>query len=278
MKQTIVTQFEEKYLALLARIDCDERRLSEGGYPSPLRICFESPTNFGLFQALIFEDKLRFHAVFDQDVQSSMASVIAQKIRDVQKTCSLPTGFIWCWQGNPTLAHCLQQESHMQQEPYQSMEYLYERKNIPAQAPIIPLLIKPYDESLLDGILSLLEDAFVPLLSAHGDFTKNREEMAEKFSRTTDARFEAFYDQEELVGFYFHKHGEIDFIAIAPKHQRKGYGSMILKRALYAISCDSTLQPRLYCASKNKNALAFYAKNGWLVVGASIGIRWKEPS
>lgn len=59
----------------------------------------------------------------------------------------------------------------------------------------------------------------------------------------------------------------IHHLFVAPNHQRKGIGELLMESLL------TWLPPpyRLKCVSKNSEALAFYRKHGWIEVGQGSG-------
>lgn len=74
--------------------------------------------------------------------------------------------------------------------------------------------------------------------------------------------FETFWSKDELIGYYWLDKEEVDLIAVCPKRQRMGYGSLILTRAIEKIfqTTDSDVA-WLIASSFNEKACSFYAKN-----------------
>lgn len=78
-------------------------------------------------------------------------------------------------------------------------------------------------------------------------------------------------DDSTIVGFIsVWEHDAIPFIHhlfVAPNHQRKGIGKLLMQSLL------TRLPPpyRLKCVTKNKDALAFYQKQGWIEIGQGVG-------
>lgn len=59
----------------------------------------------------------------------------------------------------------------------------------------------------------------------------------------------------------------IHHLFIAPNHQRKGIGKLLMQSLLTRLSPPY----RLKCVTKNKGALAFYQKQGWIEIGQGVG-------
>lgn len=78
-------------------------------------------------------------------------------------------------------------------------------------------------------------------------------------------------DEGAIVGFIsVWEQDPIPFIHhlfVARNHQRKGIGGLLIQSLL------SRLPPpyRLKCVAKNKDALAFYRKQGWIEIGEGVG-------
>ena len=66
--------------------------------------------------------------------------------------------------------------------------------------------------------------------------------------------------EQDAVPFIHH-------LFVAPNHQRKGIGELLMESLLTWLSPPY----RLKCVSKNREALAFYHKHGWVEVGQGIG-------
>lgn len=66
--------------------------------------------------------------------------------------------------------------------------------------------------------------------------------------------------EQDAVPFIHH-------LFVAPNHQRKGIGELLMESLLTWLP----LPYHLKCVSKNREALAFYRKHGWVEVGQGIG-------
>lgn len=82
--------------------------------------------------------------------------------------------------------------------------------------------------------------------------------------------FLCFFINKELIGIYWLDNDliTIEYLAIAPIHQRKGYGSIILSHAINNVLFEQKHKTaKLYCVDWNKQGLAFYKKFGMLIKG-----------
>lgn len=81
---------------------------------------------------------------------------------------------------------------------------------------------------------------------------------------------------EELAGFsnYFlsEEPGEmkLDKIYVHQAHQRKGYGGMLLSRALQVSRAQGCARLILAVNRRNYNAIAFYRKHGFRIVDSAV--------
>ncbi|HEY2810986.1 MAG TPA: GNAT family N-acetyltransferase [Rhabdochlamydiaceae bacterium] len=58
----------------------------------------------------------------------------------------------------------------------------------------------------------------------------------------------------------------IHHLFVSPYHQRKGIGNLLMQDLLTRLP----LPYRLKCVTKNKDALAFYQKQGWIEIGQGV--------
>jgi ribosomal protein S18 acetylase RimI-like enzyme len=77
-------------------------------------------------------------------------------------------------------------------------------------------------------------------------------------------------DNKKIIGFVsVWEHDSPAFLHhlfVSKAHQRQGIGRLLIQ----SISSSIPLPYRLKCIVKNENALAFYLKNGWSIVGKGI--------
>lgn len=77
-------------------------------------------------------------------------------------------------------------------------------------------------------------------------------------------------DDKRIIGFIsVWEHDSPAFLHhlfVSKSHQRQGIGRLLIQN----ISSSIPLPYRLKCIVKNENAMAFYLKNGWSIVGNGI--------
>lgn len=93
----------------------------------------------------------------------------------------------------------------------------------------------------------------------------------EDFKKTTvgEVIFVAEDQDGKILGFIsiWEQDKFIHHLFVAPDHQRKGIGGLLIRSLLPWLS----LPYRLKCVAKNKEALAFYQKTGWIEVEWGTG-------
>ena len=86
--------------------------------------------------------------------------------------------------------------------------------------------------------------------------------------------FEAFWDDGNLIGLYWRNNAEIDIMAVADQQQRKGYGSIILTRAIEMVFENTAADyAYLYAVVWNQKGQSFYRKFGMEQRGHSYLLR-----
>ena len=276
-----VSTFDHKFLELVALIDRGEYGLETtgdtldvfGGWRA--KMVFEGHENYGMLSACVFADALRVHVVFRHDVNSLDTDGIITPLQHAINQCQCRHVFIWCTQENPHLIQTLQTAFTVQDDLYMAYELAYAREAISRQVDISPLIAKPFTDDVLDETLNLLEHA-MQHVSHPGTYIRQKSALREKFSTRDRARCEGFFLDDELVGMYFHHDAEIEYVAVAETHQNKGYGALMLKRALSKIAADSDHEPHLYCVNANTRALTFYQREGWKITGKPVRLHIQE--
>jgi len=94
------------------------------------------------------------------------------------------------------------------------------------------LEIKQYENNFLDDCLNLFNEAMVFKIPPHFYFDERDHYFEQLQFNSKNLVFETFWKENELIGLYWLCDEEIDIIAVSPNHQRKGYGSLILTRAI----------------------------------------------
>jgi ribosomal protein S18 acetylase RimI-like enzyme len=276
-----VSSFEQKYSDIVTLIDMGEHSLCLAGQErdgvgaSIRKATYHDSDNYGLFSASVYFDSLRIRIVFKHDVCVETTEQILADLRGVANECDYDDVHIWCSNYNPHLVDALRARLGPDVDMYRADEMKYSRSNIERDVDSAPLTVRAFSDDMLDDALLLLDDSFQHLRGAHS-FLSERDGFRTKFSGTGKSRFEAFYLAGELVGFYYHNDAEMEYVAVATRHQGRGFGTLMLRRALVCIIGDSSRAPHLYCVEENTKALAFYRRNGWQTAGRPVRLSVKR--
>jgi GNAT superfamily N-acetyltransferase len=132
------------------------------------------------------------------------------------------------------------------------------------------LNIRGYENEHIDEYLTLL-DGSMDFIRPQPTFLVNKDYFQNKFTKCSKEKsFESFWLGTELIGLYCLNECEIDIMAVSKQQYRKGFGSIILSRA---IECgfNNTNKPfaYLYCVDWNENGQKFYEKFGMEINGHS---------
>lgn len=274
MDTTKVKKFKEKYLELLKQIDCGEYALSKQGERYDgfekwvARYIFEDNENYGLLSSFVFNGALRIQIAFKHDVKDSFINIIEKHIREIVEIGGCEDTYVWCTNFNPSLVNTLKDRLPIEKGVYMSSEFTFYKDSIQREFNVSPLIVKPYNEQMLDDILELLEGSF-KAIAQRGEFINDRDYFFEKFRPKEKSRCEVYCLDDKLVGFYYYNDAEIEYMAVAEGLQSKGYGSKILKRCLDMALDDSERLPHLNCVYKNHDAYRFYLREGGVVTGKS---------
>lgn len=237
----------------------------------------------GVFFSCMFEGNFRIdiafeNDVFDEDINKSLWDMILYSSQ--KRTDSNNSTEIWLYNENRNIIKYLETVSgnaDLYGKRYASIEYVMRRENFSeefakSRSGAKNIVIKPYEAEKIDEYLYMLDMAMT--FSPH-DFRGNKEgsmKMFDEYSKAEDKEFEAFWDNTTgtLIGVYWRKHIEIDDMAVSPEYQRKGYGSLILTRAIKQIFKNPEKEfARLYCVDWNEKGQAFYKKYGMEINGHS---------
>ena len=145
---------------------------------------------------------------------------------------------------------------------YASIEFIMRRENFDKKEDS-SLDIRPYEEKHLDEYLRMLDDS-MSSISNSIDFMGHKEENAKNFAKLAkNNSFEAFWKDGMLVGLYWRKGAEVDMMAVASNQQRKGYGAIMLTRAIKMVFENTDKDfAYLYAVDWNVRGQAFYRKYG----------------
>jgi GNAT superfamily N-acetyltransferase len=227
----------------------------------------------GVFLSFIYRGILRIHISFSVDTNQYVDKIAELIKKSIDKT-KIEKVFIWLRNENKQLIADLQTRikfnpDGINNSHYASVEYIMKRdKFIKIQNDF--LLIHDYKNEHINGYLKLLDES-MDFIKPRPAFLINKDYYQSKFIECNKEKsFESFWLKTELIGLYWRKECEIDIMAVSKQHYRKGFGSIILSRA---IECgfNNTNKPfvYLYCVDWNENGRKFYNKFGMEIKGHS---------
>ncbi len=270
-----ITQTDIDFASLLiGKIDSGERNVFLENINTPNQVEFKI---FGegksdvVFSACIFEDNLRLHIACNEDTDI-YNNEIGYSINEALHKSNKSSATIWIWNDNRRIISYIKQTFNTiadGEHDYASIEFIMRRENHIKRDDQI-LTIKPYESAYIDAYLLLLDESMT-FVSPPPNFRGNKDDcMKHLEERSYNHSFEAFWKGDELVGLYWRKNAEIDIMAVSPKHQRNGYGSIILNRAIDMVfEHTDNDYAYLYAVDWNEKGQAFYKKYGMEVNGHS---------
>lgn len=122
------------------------------------------------------------------------------------------------------------------------------------------------------GDTTQLETLFLEVRQATFTWENPNKFKLDDFQKSTDGEtiFLAEENDKKIVGFIsVWEHDSPAFLHhlfVSKTHQRQGIGRLLIQN----ISSSIPLPYRLKCIVKNENALDFYLKNNWSIVGKGI--------
>ncbi|WP_040194174.1 GNAT family N-acetyltransferase [Clostridium culturomicium] len=147
--------------------------------------------------------------------------------------------------------------------PWICQEFILYRKDFDKKLNEFILNEKIFYIGLINDYCSLLNNAFsfqVP--------SSNLDDTIEYMHDISTKRyfidsFKSFWNENELIGFYWLKENVVDKIVVNTNYQRLGYGSYLLTYAFKSIFKNYDYEyASLMCMLQNKSWLAFYQKYG----------------
>jgi len=229
------------------------------------RIFHENEVSGVYFSCTIFNG-VRISIVFNEDADTYNADLATLVESTLQKAAS-SSCLICVWNKNRKIIEFLKEKFKIQPyngtHYYASIEFIMKRVNFNITSDNNPLDALPYEEKHIDKYLMLLDSA-MNFGSEPPNYMKNKEEHAKNFAQLAEHNsFESFWKDGELVGLYWRRNAEIDMMAVANNHQRKGYGSTILTRAIEMVfkNTDNDFA-YLYAVDWNAKGQSFYKKYG----------------
>ena len=221
----------------------------------------------GVFYSCTAYKGLRIHVAFETDTDAFNEELAALVQSSLKKTNSTNC-VIWLWNGNRKIIKYLKEAFHVTKRGshyYASIEFIMRRENF-RPAVNETLEIRPYEKKRLFTYLDML-DRSMTFVEPNGpqyrrDFFRHRKRFAE-LADNPAFYFEAFWKDGELIGLYWLKNAEVDTLAVADKQQRKGYGAIILTRAIeMAFQRTDKDYAYLYAVDWNEKGQSFYKKYG----------------
>jgi len=225
----------------------------------------------GVFFSYVYHGVLRVYITLDDD-SDVYNNEISSLLRSSIDKSNCKTGLLWVRKKTPKLITFLEDLFRIAPSDelffYEAKKFAVRREQFKKEYDDSILEARPYNDSYLDECLRLLDESMLFCMppTFHMD---EREHHLEQFRFYRDyLMFETFWKDGELVGFYWNNKNEVDLMAVSPKFQRMGYGSVILTRAISKIfhMTDSDTA-WLIASSFNERACSFYAKNGMDVHG-----------
>ena len=275
------TQAQIDYAAaLIGRIDSGERSIFLESVNTEAQVEAKLFPG-GVFYGGTAYKGLRIHIVFETDT-GAFNEELAALVRGALKKTGKTSCAIWLWNGNRKIIEHLKEAFHINtKRDYASIEFIMRRENF---RPVIDntLEIRPYEKKRLFAYLSMLDHSMTfadPGPTYRRDFFRHRKRFAE-LMKNDAFYFEAFWKDGALVGLYWLKNAEVDTLAVAAGQQRKGYGTIILTRALeMAFQHTDKEYAYLYAVDWNAKGQSFYKKYGMEQSGHCYLLRienWKE--
>jgi ribosomal protein S18 acetylase RimI-like enzyme len=141
----------------------------------------------------------------------------------------------------------------------------------------MPFRIVKYDSEFQDQVVDLWRkcNLIVPQNAPLEDIEKKVEFQPELF-------FVALLERQVIgsimVGYEGHR-GWINYLAVSPEYQRRGYGKAMVKRAIDELRRMGCLKVNLQVRTSNKSVIDFYRHLGFKEDDVvSLGMRLKQPS
>ena len=220
----------------------------------------------GVFFSYIYNGVLRVYITLENDT-SAFNDEIVSLLRSSINKCNCSSGLLWVRKKTPKLIVHLENEFQIKQSDelffYESTTFVMPRNKFQKKYDSGILEIKQYEDSFLDDCLQLFNEAMLFKMPPHF-YPDEREHYFEQLRfNKENVVFETFWKQDNLIGLYWLCDEEVDVIAVSPKYQRKGYGSLILTRAIeMAFQTAKKDCVWLIASNFNEKAHSFYSKYG----------------
>ena len=202
---------------------------------------------------------------------------LAELVRFSMKKSGFTSAMIWLKNDNRKIIEYFKKEFQIPPEGkhyYASIEFIMRRTCFIPETEENALDVRQFEEKHIDKYLDLLDNSFTftdpPL-----NFKENKEHYAKRFAELKEENsFEAFWRGSDLIGLYWRKNAEIDYMAVDVNQQGKGYGHIILTRAIEMVFENRADDyAYLYAVDWNKQGQSFYKKYGMEQNGHSYLLR-----
>ncbi|MCL2665464.1 MAG: GNAT family N-acetyltransferase [Defluviitaleaceae bacterium] len=274
METGVLTQAQiRKGSELLSRIRTDEGYVLSDCASGETNYCimkfFDDGENAGVFLSLIYFGSFRIFIAFDKDTgkfSNELAELVRESIR-MCPGCKPRLYFIAEHIKTIDALHHILNFNHA--DRYASHEFIMGRENFKGFENGRQLEIKKFESDKIADYARLLDEAMT-FVSPSVDFQGDLNGFAKRVNNVKENAFYTFYQNGELVGLYWLDNDfyTIDVMAVAPVHQRRGYGGVILSHAINNVLIDQKqYEAKLYCVDRNAKGIAFYKKYGMILKG-----------
>ena len=229
----------------------------------------------GVFYSCLIDGKLVIHLSFTDDTDK-FNEKIAERICFALKKSNLTSCLIWTAQKYRKSRMFLKEKFNIQPDShgdyyapgyngyfYEAVEFIMRREMFTNEIENSNLAIRPFEVQFVGMYLSLLNDVMA-FDGLPPNFQGNKEHFLKPFEERIESNsFEAFWKENELIGLYWRNDADIDIMAVAKSQQGKGYGSIILIRAINMVFRKTTNNyARLYVLGWDEKTIRFYKQFG----------------
>jgi len=249
-------------------IDSGERNLfldsvnTEGQVEAEI---FNNGEMTGVFYSDTAYNGLRIRISFTVDTDRFNDHLVS-RVKSSMKKASVTSCSIWIRNNNKKIIEFLKKYFYVQPDGahyYASIEFIMRRERFSGSANESVLDTRPFEEKHIDDYLRML-DGSMTFIDPPSDFMGNKEYYLKQLAEHgQSSSLEAFWIGSELIGLYWRKGAEIDVFAVDAANQRKGYGTIMLTRAIKVIFKNTDADfAYLYAVDWNIKGQSFYKKYG----------------
>ena len=244
----------------------------------------------GVFYSCLVNSELVIHLSFNTDTDV-FNEKIAEHIQSAFKKSHKSSCIIWTAQRYRKSRmflkdrFCIQHDSYGDYYApgcnvyyYEAAEFMMHRESFciksTAKAGDLNLTIRPFEVQFLEIYLSLLNDVMA-FDGLPPNFQGSKNHCLHPFDvRVKNSSFEAFWNDNELIGLYWRNDADIDIIAVARNQQGKGHGTAILTHVCNMIFENPKHNyARLYTLGWDTKTKRFFAQYGMEQTGHSYRLR-----